>query len=223
MATVKLTGGKVTLKNGKVSCTCCEAATCCLYPSVGIAGSSYAFADLPSDITFVDSGTPYSWSKTGPQTEEVFFDGVSVGDVVLCYSSGTYYIGYRSDGASWLFVAYDSGEDQYNSLFSIGPCLITGDGNFIPNDDTVEDQFDGTYTGTYGGYDPITLTRISACEWTGSGTGTEDQPYTVRLYYGSDYKWHIAVTISDTTYNWIKDDPQSSPAGDFEGNFTVSI
>jgi len=211
-------------------CCCGGGETCCLYPSSGIAAGDYFLADLPAAISYVDSGTPYSWGKLGAiQTEEVFAYNVgtglweSIGDVSFCYDySGGYFIGYKADGSSWIMVVYNAGDDRYEILFSIGPCLITGDGNLTPGDDTVEDQFEPDYTGTYGVFDPITLTRTSLCEWTGSGVGTEDQPYTVRLYYGSDCKWHVAVEVG-ATYDWIKDDPQSSPEGDFEGNFTVAV
>jgi len=54
VATVKLSGGKVVTKEGKVSCTCCG---CCMYPA-----TQAVAADLPDAITLLGVG---SLSKSG--------------------------------------------------------------------------------------------------------------------------------------------------------------
>ena len=54
--------------------------------------------------------------------------------------------------------------DPWEYVTFVGPCLITGDGSITAGDDTVEDQFSGTYT-----VGATTLTRASLCQWTGGG------------------------------------------------------
>ena len=58
MAKVKTTGGKVILKDGKVSCECCDPVeTCCMYPASGLdADPGYTAADLPETIKIGNSG-----------------------------------------------------------------------------------------------------------------------------------------------------------------------
>jgi hypothetical protein len=199
MAIVKLQNGNVLLKDGKVSCSCCAPAICCLYPAQAFYEGLYLAADLPDAIELTCEAGTYVLSKSG----STFTDGTIVVDN---YFSPVYgYAIWRIQHPIPPFLGCAS---------EIGQCLINGTFS--------QDQFADSYTGTYGIYDPITLTRVSLCEWTGEGVGTEDQPYTVSLIYETDYKWHVKVEIDSVNYDWIKDDPQSSPEGNFEGNFTVS-
>lgn len=189
---------------------CCPTETCCLYPAQALEDGDLTALDLPAQLSIP-----------------------VLGITNLALSGSTYTSGWwtleRPYPDLWRLWNDDLGGCSYVSGCLVGtytPDEYHTADPACPTNPAVEDQFEAEYTGTYGVFDPITLTRISTCEWTGSGTGTEDQPYTVRLYYGTDYKWHIAVTISATDYDCIKGDYQSSPdadGGDYEGNFTVSI
>jgi len=207
-------------------CCCGGGETCCLYPSSGIAAGDFFLADLPAAISYVDSGTPYSWGKLGAiQTEEVFAYNVgtglweSIGDVSFCYDySGGYFIGYKADGSSWVMVVYNAGDDRYEILFSIGPCLITGDGNLTPLDDTIEDQFEPTYRVTFdvwvsGVFDTswdIEAERNSLCAWVGS-TGDYGS---VNLNHNPE-SGKFEYSVPDTGIIEVaKDDYQSSPDAD---------
>lgn len=74
MATVKLQNGNVILKDGKVSCSCCEP-ECCMYAAQALAQSLYSSSDLPDAVTvdgtsFNRSGTSYGNTTNGVIFEE---------------------------------------------------------------------------------------------------------------------------------------------------------
>lgn len=164
-----------------------------MYPAQALVDGAYTYEDLPDAIDV--AGVVFT--KIDPPESVAGFTRYYV-------NANDEYLGIL-DGEEESLWSYEGGG---------GACLINGTFS--------QDQFADSYTGTYGIYDPITLTRVSLCEWTGEGVGTEDQPYTVSLIYETDYKWHVKVEIDSVNYDWIKDDPQSSPEGNFEGNFTVS-
>jgi len=194
-------------------CCCGGGETCCLYPSSGIAAGDFLLADLPDAISYVDSGTPYSWGRLGAlQTVEVFAYNVgtgmweSIGDVSFCYDySGGYFIGYKADGSSWIMVVYNAGDDRYEILFSIGPCLITGDGNLTPGDDTVEDQFDSTYTlswtSPWGNPNTATVVRTGPCSWEGTYLCTDGANLNAEWGCAEPWPSEIEIPISLNYHN----------------------
>lgn len=165
---------KGTLADGKLFC-CCETA-CCMYPAAGL-DAGYTADDLPETIKIwvpvppLDGFEILTWDGThyvgatmqldlvdadGVKTWGIFLLGCGYGDVG-CPG------GYGSAGC-------------YVEPFGGSPCLITGDGNYTPGDDLVEDQFEATYTirgFSFAGYcdeydDPtedIIVERTSLCEW----------------------------------------------------------
>lgn len=194
---------------------CCPAAECCLYPwpdpDGDFGGPFYPDTDLPATLDVTLGGTYGGETATLTRTGYV-------------YSGTSTPSGFTVEIRPGLLV---DGEDYFwhGSVDGDGAtfaCLI---GAWATAEIAlVEDVFTDTYTATYGGYDPITITRQNLCEWTGNGVGTEGQLYTVRVYYEpSDYKWHVEVVIDGSTnFDWVKDDPQDSPEGDFEGNLVVT-
>jgi hypothetical protein len=76
MATIKLQpSGAVVLKDGKVSCECCEVEECCMYPAQNLANEDYSENDLPDAVTvdgvsFSRSGTEYGDTTNGVILEE---------------------------------------------------------------------------------------------------------------------------------------------------------
>ena len=169
MATVKMSGGKVVTKEGKVSCTCCA---CCMYPRA-------AFGEgLEGDGTFGVADMPEKLNVNFPEGSGEWTLDASQG--IYC-PSGSYVLGelgygYAESG-DWVLWYPDPLGETYTSR-PISPCLITGDGNLTPGDDTVEDQFSATYTVNnffFTGYCPeyddgspydnIVLERSSLCGW----------------------------------------------------------
>jgi hypothetical protein len=65
MATIKLQNGKVVLKNGRVSCTCCEESECCLYPAQALREELYTVNDLPDTLIIVSGDFQQEMTKTG--------------------------------------------------------------------------------------------------------------------------------------------------------------
>lgn len=151
--TVKLQSGKVILKDGKVSCSCCEEpGECCMYPAQALADGLYTADDLPDavDFTYSASGNtfgPYTLTRTGTT-----FIGGPENEVKI-------------ELADDIWVSGDGG----GGIESF-PCLInetfqpSGGGGY---EITVEDQFADTYTvsGSISG----TVTRESVCVWRGAG------------------------------------------------------
>jgi hypothetical protein len=124
-----------------------------------------------------------------------------------------------------------------DSKRSTQSCLITGDGNFIAGDNTVEDQFEDTYTAIvplyYGAEIPIN--RTSLCTWEGSIV-TETYTVGAVLYYqggglrfvdGSNLKWNLNVFFSGVQDGGsslgIKADPQNSPVGTYTDPVSLSV
>jgi len=183
MATIKLQGGKVLLKDGKVSCSCCE--PCCMYPADGL-GDTYEAADLPATL----------YGKWADRADGTF---TKSGDE---YTLGTVTIRVNAGGTAWEF--HDSDDDATST---IGNCLIRGDGNYTPEDDAVEDQFYPTYQVTLpnwgpGGSDLVkTVTREGLCQWYlfeslgDDGDGNEMYIYII-LYYD---------VIDSPLYHWKLD------------------
>jgi hypothetical protein len=137
---------------------CCE--TCCMYPRIGIP-DSYSFDDLPDKLNVDFPEGAGEWTLDRSQG-------------VYC-PSGSYVLGELGYGyaevGDWVLWYPDPLGETHTSR-PISPCLITGDGNLTPGDDSVEDQFEPTYTVTFDvDFDPPTISetidvhRVSLCVW----------------------------------------------------------
>ena len=196
---------------------CCCAPECCLYSAYSLSSGGLFLVDLAEAITYVDDGTPYSWGKLGAiQTEEVFAYNVgtatwdSIGNVSFCYEyTGGYFIGYKTDGSTWAMVVYNAGDDRYELLFTLGECLIQGDGNFTPNDNIIEDQFAAQYV--VDDEAATVLTRVSLCRWEGGGR--------ILSYDDNVFVWEL--TGPDGPRG--KDAPQSDPAGTYDAETVTAV
>lgn len=193
MATVKLQGGKVVLKGGRVSCECCEEPEeCCAYPARAIENGVYTYEDLPDKLNYeyrpLDISLPTTvfgeFTRLNPPSPALSPTGWVV-----------YYVGQEhtilaAPDDPWTFTPLLC---QDNTLWKIEPdrtnlgntsttsadCLI---GNYPGPNATanIEDQFADTYTVTYS-YDAnplgeatfihsetVTVTRQSLCAWRGT-------------------------------------------------------
>jgi hypothetical protein len=213
MATIKRNGDKIILKNGKVSCTCCEEPECCMYPADQL-GVTYTEDDLP-DAVWVKN-TFYGSSG----------DSCGVAGVVLQknISGDKYYQGTSSCDditRDWFIRNYNGNWLTYAFFANTSsPCLIAGDGNFTPEDDRVEDQFADSYEAIIrfdGAPDYTrTVTRISLCVWI-----YEDEFDFVQLRYSStalgDFeKWDLSLTGDSGGFFAKKTDPQNTPVGEYD-------
>jgi hypothetical protein len=201
MPTIKLQNGNVLIKNGKASCSCCDAPeTCCMYPADKL-DVDFVAADLPATL----------YGKWGDRADGTF---TKSGDE---YTLDTVTIRVNSDGTAWEF--YDSTDDATST---IGNCLIRGDGGLTPENDTVEDQFADEYNikfwsgdiiGTQFG-DEYTVTRISLCLW-----GFSDGSISIFLAYAFSFPngWEITVQGTNDSTNQPGEfkysvDPETTPA-----------
>ena len=194
MATVKMSGGKVVTKAGKVSCTCC-AAVCCMYPA-----ESAVAADLPDAITLLGVG---SLAKSGTDY------GDTTNGVIL--ESGVwakYLAGVRSTKACLIDDdgAFTPGDDVVEDQF-LGVYLIKGGLTWSPvtGDEAVRVELCGWF---------VDFTGDEFC------VGCSISLYYDGVLPGiSDYKWHIAVeTLAGGGYFSlaVKTSPdQSSPVGTY--------
>ena len=153
MATIKLQpSGAVVIKDGKVSCGCCDT-ECCLYPAQALGDGLYSVNDLPDEIIYQNPfGEPlalYKGIKTSPITPAI--SGAFFGRSEPEFEDSFVY--YAVD-------SYDEGWRKGEGLdFPPGLCLIGEDNGY-------EDQFAEAYTvsGPISG----TVTRESVCVWRGS-------------------------------------------------------
>jgi hypothetical protein len=223
MPTVKIQNGKVILKDGKVSCTCCEG--CCMYPAEGL-GVTYDLDDLPDAITAFGSDL---------QKRTSGFPGSEFANVIVGYLKegapeyGDYAIVRNSEVLdNWQVWSFDNDEwDRGAGFGGVGNCLIQGDGNLTPGNDIVEDQFADCYEVTWDddGTRSAIVQRASLCVW--EGIDFRDQP--VVLFYSDTLtKWGVEVVRGAgndefNPDNRTKDSDQSAPdAGDGEyGGFIV--
>ena len=161
MATVKLSGGKVVTKEGKVSCTCCG---CCMYPANGLGALGvpyYSAADLPEAVTLKWPGHAV---------------GSTTGKAGSTYTLGTVTLSPNAEGTAWVLTDSTDGTTR-----TVGNCLIRGDGNLTPGNNLVEDQFSAEYTMTVQHPEPIDesvlLQRVELCLWEGVSSLTSATAY----------------------------------------------
>jgi hypothetical protein len=209
MPTVKLQNGKVILKNGNVSCTCCDTEPdCCMYPADGL-GDTYEAADLPDELNI-------KWQEmVDDELTDIFVGSISKSG--SGYVSGT--VSLTIIDGKWTLT--DTSTDP-ETVRVVGNCLIRGDGNLTPGNDTVEDQFADEYNikfwsgdiiGTQFG-DEYTVTRISLCLW-----GFSDGSISIFLAYAFSFPngWEITVQGTNDSTNQPGEfkysvDPGTTPA-----------
>jgi hypothetical protein len=217
MPTVKLQNGKVLLKDGKVSCTCCESEPdCCMYPAdmLGTEGG-YTAEDLPDVLDM-----RLNCENIGEETIEMTRHGSTYTGAGVDFD---YRIAINDDVSPkrWQ-ISYDDG--IWVPLFgeSGGLCLVSE-----YQEACVEDQFADCYEVTWDddGTRSATVQRISLCKW--EGIDYRDQRV-VLFYSDTSTEWGVQVirgAENDEFFpdNRTKDSDQSAPdAGDGEyGGFIV--
>jgi hypothetical protein len=170
MATIKYNedenGNKrIILKNGKVSCTCCE---CCMYPAQALFDELYTENDLPNsiDIINLDLVNELEVNRSGDQ-----YFGTTQGY--------TYRIRIDPEfSGDWAVdVSFNGG--PYGRVTEFG-CLV----NYPyprpdPESSGLKDQFADTYiiSGPISG----TVTRESICVWSGDGLSLSNFGYRWRV------------------------------------------
>jgi len=168
VATIKTQGGLVLVKNGRISCSCCGVADCCMYPAEYY-GSLFDFEDLPDVLIDPIGGLPYP--KLSEPTllpfvspEDPYIALYGDVDPSQSQSSGYSYGILASQPDRWA-AHVDAGAAPAGSCLVYDPNLF-GDGPF--------DDFADSYTGQfYGGIEqtPIgptwTVSRASLCVWEG--------------------------------------------------------
>jgi len=215
----------VILKDGKVSCSCCEEpGECCMYPAQALADGDYSVDDLPDDVTvnFISGSATYN--KIDPPQEVPFLENV------FAYFVREGYPGPSEPDSQGIYLNtdVDEGDPALWALYSEGQggggyseCLIEGDGNFTPGDDGVEDQFADTYTVTIivgpGETDVYTVTRTTLCEWY-----NEPDQQGRGLFFGYNEIQGVFWEFADDTI-YTKDGFANTPLGTYGGGqVTVS-
>jgi len=162
MATIKLQpSGAVVIKDGKVSCACCEQppTSCCPYPAQALVDGLYTVDDLPDEIIFTDASinlVGVLLTKTGGNIS--FYEGYHNGDLLSVRIKN--FIDLSGEERNvWILFAF--GEEF--GLSSRPECLFVTDDEFNGSYDTFAD----TYTVSGGPLGAITVTRVSLCLWTG--------------------------------------------------------
>jgi hypothetical protein len=219
MPTVKLQNGKVILKDGKVSCTCCdgpEPGECCLYPASGL-GDTYEAADLPDAVTiggrnFTRSGSVF-YEDDGPALIE------------------------EMGGGNWVLQDFD-GDEEGGDYFGI--CLIGEyDGPTVGL--VVEDQFADCYevsnpgNGNDVAAGTVQVFRVSLCRW--ESANFNDGPISNALRASLEYLsggefeddprgdlWSAfsGTLQAESPAGGVKES-LSSPLGTYEGDFLPNV
>lgn len=118
LPTIKLSGGRVILKGGRVSCSCCD--PCCLYSAAAVASDELTAEDLPATIVLLEHG---SLSRSGTQYGDTT-DGARYEDGVWAVYRG----GLRSESSCLIGGPVEDtfeAEYQVNDWFGdIGPLTV---------------------------------------------------------------------------------------------------
>ncbi len=157
MATIKLQpSGAVVLKDGKVSCACCDT-ECCLYPASQL-GVGYVAEDLPNGVTLNFDGNLYPVDRSGS-----IFIAIEGFDTFIL----------DRDGSRWrVTVTNDTPYDPpyVFTLHSIGQCLI---GNYsydiMPEFFGMSVLYQQAQFYTVSGPISGIVERESDCVWRGAG------------------------------------------------------
>ena len=228
--TVKRNGDRVILKDGKVSCSCCEAGQCCMYPAQALFDGLYSYQDLPDTLIQPVAGggnivftrlNPPQISEGGLGIKLSYYHGIDSFDQIVG-------VGLRLTPDPQQIFQWE-GSEVPNEAADFGECLLSIQ-TFQPDPlvwDSLQDQFADTYTVTYLD-DSAQVTRESICVWAGT---TQSEGITVlwRLEYSSIndpeapayLKWVVSIQ-GLTTIAGIKLPYQNTPVGTYGSEITVS-
>jgi hypothetical protein len=241
MPTVKLQNGKVILKGGKVSCTCCGGPepSCCMYPASGL-GDTYTVDDLPDEVVLTYTANLGAL----PEADGVVFTRGGTPPVYYIATIGEDEVAIARSGDDWYYEYEGEGDGQPLSVCLIFP---TFDGR------SVADQFADCYevsfpSNSVAGSFTATLTRQSLCVWISDVGGavcggvapsiSEPERYLITLYYDElTHKWIATITVYTPNYldpedletaywqclapgggsndTYTKISPQNTPEGDY--------
>jgi len=213
MATVKRkASGKIVLKNGKVSCGCCEQAGCCMYPAQALVDGLYINDDLPDTIILKLTNQ----LQPGPEycPREVLsrsYDGYLYGygnplDTTPGNKAARISLFFSEEQQGWFFsylqVEYkEPGAGAENRVY-IGSwedtCLLQDmSGELI-----IEDEFAVSYTvQDFPWSGPFTVDRVSLCRWETTVSGT--------LYFGNPDNppatgtWNAVIELLDYQFEVV--------------------
>jgi hypothetical protein len=127
MANIALQDGKVILKDGKVSCSCCEApvSSCGCFI---VSGALKAIIDAATTVSV--NGTSDSWDPAGTNITNIPF----VPSAYITYSSGVLCItADNGDSTSWLLPDGKTVAECQSPVipFPPGPDTMTVNGNIL--------------------------------------------------------------------------------------------
>lgn len=179
MANVALQNGKVILKGGNVSCTCCSS-VCCMYPAQALIDGIYTVENLPDELlAFSPSdGTFVTVEKTG---------GIDPAYI------------YPANPTITIFIAEYEGIFQWHGPGGLpyGNCLIA--------ESFVLDKFADTYTvQSTNGLIPNTLvTRISRCVWIKYFDNPDEYPYCPSSQYETTPEGDVNLIYEGPPYGFV--------------------
>jgi hypothetical protein len=172
MPTVKLhSSGKVILKDGKVSCSCCAAPeTCCMYPADGL-DVTYTADDLPDAVTFDPGYGEITLTRSG----DTYAGG---GYTLIPGMAAGWYLSDAEPTKEWdsscLFGTYGSlrplshgsttVEDQFADCYEVSRLYVvsgTLGSTYCPEFDTWVDHYVDEQE-----IENIVLVRSGLCNWT---------------------------------------------------------
>lgn len=203
--TVKTQGGKVILKYGKVSCSCCEP-ECCLYAADQF-GVDYTADDLPDAVDLVDPVGIEFINATRSGTTYEALDG----------NGNPMALEHTDSGWRLAYINYpDLGDPTpYENTVD---CLI---GDYDDGQYLVQDQFSDQLLVEFEG-EAESVTRRELCAWDAED-GVCDL---IRVFYNSDTcEWQVELQNCETDPGFnlaVKDGNQNTPVGSYNNGVTVS-
>jgi hypothetical protein len=148
MATVKISGGKVVTKGGRVSCSCCvEEIQCCIFDA-----TTASAGNLPESINFYGDTLSLSGTSYGDTTNGVALEG----GVWAVYKDGS-----RRE-TDCIGLGYDTIPSRPVSAIMQSAYLVSFDLRF-PDDSVQHYESAVTFAGT------VTSWGITECAWLGPG------------------------------------------------------
>lgn len=215
MATIKLQpSGAVVIKDGKVSCGCCEGG-CCMYPASGL-GDNYSSDNLP-ELSIDDNWElilpPAKSSIPGYEWDYYYYLSSGTDTYYVLHHDGKWYQGY-TDGFRWTIYG------PYNCLFEVAqgslPIFDSSEEGFTPENQSFIDQFADTYIVSSPYFSSwisnVTVTRDSLCEWSGEAEGQFDDNYNPDDPYADPEspltkKIQAGITMNGFTWTvWMRSD-----------------
>lgn len=143
---------------------CCGG--CCMYPYAQFSDGVAPPDDLPASLPL----------------GEIFLE-LDIGAIAY-YGDGAPPVGPDDETTRVLRPTATAWElaTEFGHVIHTSPCLIVGDGAYVPGDDIIEDQFAATYhiSGLLSGFGiaDFDVVRVSLCQWSYSGTGMAgDTPF----------------------------------------------